>query len=94
MKSALVMQMLRQFMESSEVLRDSSDWTKEQLKKPGLVTGFFTSVKKLAGAVPRLPTPSQVMQGSGKSEHDLMRQMAEMRVSRRALHDHADVVRL
>jgi hypothetical protein len=88
------MQMLKQFMEASEVLRASSDWSKEQIKKPGLVTGLFTSVKKLAGAVPRLPTPSQVMQGSGKSEHDLVRQMAEMRVSRRALHDHADAVRL
>lgn len=79
-------------MESSEVLRDSAMWAREQVKQVGVVGGFLTSVKKMTGAVPRIPTPSQVLQGSGQSEHDLVRQMAEMRVNRRSLQNHADPV--
>jgi hypothetical protein len=79
-------------MESDEVLRESADWSREQLKQVSVLTGLVTSVKKMTGLVPRIPTPSQVMHGSGKTEHDLVRQMAELRVSRRALHDHADEV--
>lgn len=80
-------------MESSEILRDSAMWAKEQVKHVGVVKGLLTSVKKMTGAVPRIPTPSQVLQGSGKSENDLVRQMAEMRVNRRSLQNHADPVR-
>lgn len=79
-------------MESSEVLRDSAMWAREQVKQVGVVGGLLNSVKKMTGAVPRIPTPSQVLQGSGQSEHDLVRQMAEMRVNRRSLQNHADPV--
>lgn len=80
-------------MESSEVLRDSALWARDQVKQVGVMGGLLTSVKKMTGAVPRIPTPSQVLQGSGQSEHDLVRQMAEMRVNRRSLQNHADPVR-
>jgi hypothetical protein len=80
-------------MESTEVLRDSVLWSAEQPHRTGVVTGLVRSVRKLAGAEPRIPTPSQVESGGGKSEHDLVRQMAELRVNRKALHEHADEAR-
>lgn len=86
-------QALQQFMESDEVLSDSFLWSKEQPHRVSMFTGFVRSVRKMAGAEPRIPTPSQVESGSGQMEHDLVRQMAEIRVNRKALHENADAVR-
>jgi hypothetical protein len=86
-------QALQQFMESDEVLSDSFLWSKEQPHRVSMFTGFVKSVRKMAGAEPRIPTPSQVESGSGQMEHDLVRQIAEIRVNRKALHENADTVR-
>lgn len=80
-------------MESEEVLSASTVWAAEQPHRTTVVTGFVKSMKKLVGSEPRIPTPSQVEAGGGKTEHDVVQQMAEMRISRKALHEGADSVR-
>lgn len=86
-------QAVKQFMESEEVLSSSVGWSSARPHRTSVFTGLLKSVKKLAGAEPRIPTPSQVESGSGQSEHDLVRQMAEIYISRKALHDNPDPVR-
>ena len=83
------MQVLQQFMEVTEVLRASADWTREQPYKAGRMSGFVQSVKKMAGVEARIPTPSQVESGTGKALHDFVRQVAELQVNRKKLHDSA-----
>jgi hypothetical protein len=68
-------------------------WAAEQPHRTSYMGGFVRSVKKLVGSEPRIPTPSQVEAGGGKSEHDLVQQMAEMRINRMSLKDAADNVR-
>ena len=75
------------------MLRDSVMWSAEQPRRVGVLTGFVKSVRKMTGVEPRIPTPSQVESGGGKTERDLVQQMAEIRVNRRALHDSSDPVR-
>ena len=79
-------------MESGENLRDSALWSQEQPRRVSVVTGLVKSVRKLAGAEPRIPTPSQIEHGGGKSERDLVQQMAELRVNRKHLHEGGDDV--
>jgi hypothetical protein len=86
-------QAVKQFMESTEVLSHSAVWAAEQPHRTSYMGGFVRSVKKLVGSEPRIPTPSQVEAGGGKTEHDLVQQMAEMRINRKSLKDGADNVR-
>ena len=87
-------QAVKQFMESEEMLKDSTSWSKAQPRRVSVFTGLLKSVKKMAGAESRIPTPSQVESGDGRSEHDLVRQMAEIYVNRKALHATQDPVLL